>query len=345
MAAPVLSFASLKSSIASKKYAPVYFLHGEEGYYIDALVEEFDKILSEDEKVFNQFTLYAPQEDMCKVMELCLRLPMMSERQVVILKEAQAVGARELGKLIPYFSNPSPSTVFVVCCRGKKFEGKEVLKAVKSKGGIVFETPRIYESQVGQLIDGYVRDKGLSCDPKAAAMLSEFIGTNLSRLFNEIDKLATILGKGAMITPEAVERNVGVSKDYNVFELVDAVALRDAPKVFRIAEYFRANPKAVPLVVATSNLFGLFADILTAYYTADKSDAGLSAALGLRNSFALRRFKNAMQRYNPFQVIEIIGALRNFDVKSKGVGSRQNEHDLFRDLLYHILTAPGKIRT
>ena len=145
------------------------------------------------------------------------------------------------------------------------------------------------------------------------------------------------------MTPEVIERNIGVSREYNSFELVDAVAARDAAKVFRILAYFRSNPKAVPLVMAAASIFNLFADVLTAYYAADRSDSGLMAELNLRNSFALKRIRLAMSRYTAAQTVEIISAIRNFDVQSKGVGSRQSDQMLFHDLMYHILSATGRL--
>ena len=178
---------------------------------------------------------------------------------------------------------------------------------------------------------------------KAIQMLRDFIGTDLSRLYNEIDKLATILPRGAAVTPEVVETHVGVSKEYNSFELVDAIAAHDSLKVYRIADYFAANPKSNPLVMTCATLFGFFSDLLICQFSPDKSDSALMQELNLKNVYPLRRFRTAMANYNARKTIEIIGALRDFDRKSKGGGSRQNEHVLFRELLFHILTAPGDV--
>ncbi len=342
MAAAPVTFESLRRSLANGQYAPVYLLHGEEGYYIDELVKDFENILSEDEKVFNQYVLYAPETEPAKVMDLCQRLPMMADRQVVILKEAQAIRADQLNKLHSYVANPAATTVFVICCRGAAAKGKDLLAAVK-KTGIVFESKKVRENALPQLIMQYVREKKMTVEPKAADMLAEHIGTDLSRLYNEIDKLTGLLGPGAAITPEVVERNIGVSKEYNTYELVDALAAKDAVKAFKIIAYFRSNPKAAPLVLAAAAIFGFFADLLMVYYSPDRSEHGIMETLGLRFSIQAKRYVIGMRSYNPFQIIEIIGAIRDFDVKSKGLGSRQNEHRLFYDLIYHILTAPGKI--
>lgn len=342
MALAPVTFDSLRRSVANKQLAPVYLLHGEEGYYIDALVKDFENILSEDEKIFNQYVLYAPETEPSKVMDLCRRIPMMAERQVVILKEAQAIRADALNKLHLYASSPTPTTVLVICCRGAAAKGKDLIAAVK-KTGVIFESKKVRDSALPQLISQYAREKGLTTDQKATVMLAEYIGTDLSRLYNEIDKLATILGKGAAITPEAVERNIGISKEYNSFELVDALAAKDAARAFRIIAYFRSNPKAAPLVLTAASVFAFFADLLLVYYSKDRSERGIMETLGLKYPIQAKRYLTGMRSYNPFQIIEIIGAIRSFDVKSKGLGSRQNEHRLFYDLVYHILTAPGRI--
>lgn len=342
MATATATYDSICRQLASGDYAPVYLLHGEEGYYIDALVDRFEQILPEDEREFNLHVLYATQVEPGAVMDLCCRYPMMADRQVVILKEAQAIPAARLNQLHRYAASPSPTTILVICCRGAQAKGKELLAAVRSKG-VNFESKKLSDYNAPAVIAGFIRDRGLNADQKALEMLRDYVGTDLSRLYNEIEKLTTALGAGATVTPDAVERHIGMSKDYNNFELVDAIALKDATKVFRIAEYFRSNPKNNPLVLSTATIFAFFADLMAAFYCKDKSDAGLMSELKLRSPFQLRRFRAGMQRYNAFQVIEIISAIRRYDAMSKGVGSRQPDHQLFRDLLYHILTAPGRI--
>lgn len=342
MAAPVVTFDSLRESLSRKKYSPVYFLHGEEGYYTDALIDIFERIVPEEEKDFNQYVLYAPQTDMDRVIDLCRRCPMMADRQVVILKEAQSVTATQLGKLKPYLLNPTPSTVFVVCCRGAQFKGAELLKAARS-AGVVFESKKVNESGAAILIAAYLKEKSLTPDVKAVEMLRDYVGTDLSRLYNEIDKLATLLPKGASVTPEVVEQNIGMSKDFNNYELLDALAQKDAAKVFRISDYFTANPKNNPVQMTAMALFGFFSELLVCQFSPDKSDAALVSALGVKNSWFIKRHRTAMTRYNAFMTMEIIGAIRDFDRKSKGCGSRQNGYDLLRELMFRILTARGVI--
>ena len=315
MATATPSFESLRRDIAARQLAPVYLLHGEEGYYIDALVAEFLKVIPEEDKDFCERVLYAPESEPGYVMDVCRHLPMMAERQMVILKECQEVNATIINKLHSYVEHPNASTTLVICFRGAAAKGKDLIAAAR-KSAVIFESKRPWESQIPALIASYVKAKGLSIDAKAQQM----------------------------ITPEAVERNVGVSKDYNIFELVDAIAAKNARKVFSIQRYIEANPKGtLAPIQALPSIFALFADLMIALYTPDKSDASLKAALNLKTTFSLRRIRAALQNYNAFQVIEIIDAIRTFDAQSKGNGSRQDVTLLFNDLLYHILTAPGKL--
>lgn len=342
MAAPATTYDSLRRDIRAGKLAPVYLLHGEEGYFIDALVKEFDALVPEEEKDFNEHIFYAPETPPGRVMDVCMQVPMMAERQVVIVKEGQAVRADELNRYHKYVRNPSPSTVLVICCRGAVAKGKDLMAAMKAKG-VIFESKKIPDYNITPHISGYITSLGLGPDPKAVDMLHQHVGTDLSRLYNEIDKLGAILPKGARVSPEVVETYVGISKDYNNFELIDAIAARDSLKVYRIADYFRSNPKANPLVLTCAALFTFFADLLSCYYAPDRSEKGLMATLKLKYPVQLRRYRQAMSNYNAFQIIEIIHAIRQFDSMSKGNGSRRGEHLLFAELLHHILTAQGVI--
>lgn len=342
MATPAVTYDSLCRALSARQYSPVYLLHGEEGYYIDDLVRRFEAILTEEEREFNLHVIYAPQTEPGAVMDLCMQYPMMADRQVVILKEAQSVPAAKLNQLHRYVSAPSPTTILVICCRGEQAKGKDLLAAVKTNG-VNFESKKLSEYNAPTVISEFIKRKGLKAEPKALEMLRDFVGTDLSRIYNEIEKLTTALGQGATVTAEDVERNIGMSKDFNNYELVDALAVKDAAKVFMIAEYFKANPKNNPLVVTAATIFAFFADLLAAFYCKDRSDSALMSELKLRWPGQLKRYRAAMQYYNAFQIIEIISAIRRYDAMSKGVGSRQTDHQLFRDLMYHILTAPGNI--
>lgn len=343
MAAAATSYDDIRRALKQRRFAPVYLLHGEEGFFTDQLVKEFENILTPDEKDFNQFILFGPQVDAGQVLDACRAVPMMADHQVVILKEAQAMRADRLEKLAPYVLNPVATTIFVICFRGEKAKGKDLLAAVRKSGAVVCESPKIRDYNLLPFIEKFMREKGLSADPKALEMMRDFIGSDLSRMYNEIEKLAGLLPPNATVTPEVVERHVGVSKDYNTFELVDAIAARDAVKVFRCLEYFRANPKANPLVMVVAAVFNFFADLLTAYYAEGRTDQAIMADLKMKNTFGLRRIRQGMANYTAMQVVEILSAIRAYDVQSKGIGSRQSDQQLFFDLAFHILSAPGRL--
>ncbi|MDE5628053.1 MAG: DNA polymerase III subunit delta [Muribaculaceae bacterium] len=340
---PAPTFEGIKKMLAQKRPANVYVLHGEEGYFIDALAKEFEEFLPEEERVFNQYVLYGPDTAPAQILDVCRRIPMMADYQLVILKEAQAWSADMFDKIAPYLAEPTPSTIFVLCCRGAVIKGKEIKSALKKGGAVVFESKKVYENQAPAYIADYIKQRGLSAEQKALGMLVDFVGTDLSRLFNEVDKLASILPPGSAVTPEAVERHIGVSKEYNSFELVDAFAAHDSSKVFRILNYFRSNPKAAPLVMVTASLFNYFSDLMVAYYVPGRNPKDIAEALKITNRFALNRVLSGMKHYNPYKIIECLEAIRRFDACSKGVESRMNEHDLFHELAYHILSAPGRL--
>lgn len=342
MAAASATFSDIKKQIAQRKLAPVYLLHGEEGYYTDALVKLMENVLAPDEKEFNQYILYGPETSMLQVADLCRKYPMMAPYQMVIVKEMQSARADDINRLQAYLLNPSPTSVLVLVFRGAAAKGKDFLAAAK-KSAVIFESKKVRDYQLVPLIDSYVREKQMTVDAKAAEMLRDFIGSDLSRLYNEIDKLGVLLGTNGRITPDVVERNIGISKDFNNFELVEALAARDARKCMAISKYFAENPNGNPLVMTVATLYGFYSDLLIAFYAPDKSDAGLMKALGAKTEFAIRKFKTAMRQYNARQVIECIWALRQFDTRSKGVGSRQNAFNLFHDLIFHLLTARGNL--
>ncbi|MCM1440669.1 MAG: DNA polymerase III subunit delta [Roseburia sp.] len=338
------SFEGIRSQLKAGKAAPVYILHGEESFFVDELVRGFEGLLSPDDREFNLYVLSgADITEVSSVTDLCRRFPMMADRQVVIVKDAQTLGANQLAKFASYLAEPVESTVLVIAGRGVKLTGREFTMAAKKGGAVVFESKKVTDATAPTFIGNYLKNKGLTSEPKALEMLCDFVGTDLSRLYNEVDKLATLLPQGARVTPEVVERNIGVSREFNTFELVDAIAARDAAKAFRILAYFRANPKAAPLVLVTASVFGFFADLLAAYYADDKSEHGLMEATGIRYPMGIRRIRTGMKSYSAVRVVEIITAIRQYDAMSKGLDSRQGDQALFHDLVFHILTATGKL--
>jgi len=343
MASQAITFQSLKKEAESGKFHPVYFLHGEECYFIDEAVKLYENIVPADMKDFNMYSLYATQVPTEEIVAICRRFPIMSERQVVIVREVQSMGKRELAKLIPYFEKPSPSTVLVLVMRGEKLDSKPVLAALKEGGATIFESKTVYESGLAPFIVSIVKEKGLTIETAGIELLTEHIGANLAKLSNEIDKLAMILGRNSQITPEAIQLNIGISKDYNNRELIDSLATRNFAKALKIVDYFKRNPKPNPTVLTGAAIFSFFSNLLIAQFARDKSPSGLMKALGLYSQGMLRPYTAATSRYNAWQTIEIISLIRDFDCKIKGNGSRQPEYALLEELIYRIFCAKGNI--
>lgn len=340
--ADAVTYTALRNALARKQYSNVYFIHGEEGYYIDELAGLFETILPESERDFNQYTLYAPQTEAATVAEACQRYPMMAERQVVIVKEAQAVPVAWFNKLLPYLESPVATTLLVIIARGASVKSATLTKSLAKGRAVVFESKRLAPAAVTNTIREFIKERGLTIDDKALAMLQDYVGSDLSRIYNEIGKMTVALPANAMITPESVERNIGVSKDYNNFELIAAIARRDVPRIYKIINYFRRDPKNHQPIVTTPLLFNFFANLLTALYAPDKSDRGLMAELGFKWPGQLTDIKPGLANYRPWQIIKNISAIRQFDAQSKGIGSRADQFDLFEILIFQLLNNPNR---
>lgn len=336
--------AQLAKPGALTELAPVYVLHGEEGFYIDEIIKGFENVMPEADREFNQQVIYFPQSSTDVILDGCRRFPMMAERQVIIVKEAQGARADQLDKLSEYVLNPNPTTVLVLASRGSKVKGAKLQAALrKAKTAVVMPSDKVPEWKLQDTVRNHINARGVNVQPKALSMLADFIGADLSRMYNEVDKLLTILGPGATVTPEAVEQHVGVSKSFNAFELVDALAAKDMVRSRRIANYFRANPKAVATVQLTAAIFSFFSDLCVTYFIKDKSERSLMQALGLKSAFPLKRLNLARTKYNAYQCIEVIRAIRAYDGATKGIGSRRDQYDLLDELIFRIITAPGNL--
>lgn len=315
---------------------PIYFLMGEEPYYIDKLTEYIENnILTEEEKGFNQMVLYGKDVSIEDVISNAKRYPMMADRQVVIVKEAQEL-SRTIEKLESYAENPQTTTVLVFAYKYKTLDKRKKVTKMLEKAGVVFESKKMYDNQVGDWIKRILSGKNYGIEPKAAAMLVEFLGTDLSKISNELDKLTIILPKGSTITPKVIEDNIGISKDYNVFELRKAIGERDQLKAYKIADYFSQNPKDNPLVMTTGLVFGFFSQLLQYHGLKDKNPSNVAKLLKI-NPYFVKDYDIALRNYPMKKVSAIVATLRDIDVKSKGVGvTAIPQSDLLKEMLVKI---------
>lgn len=310
---------------------------GEESYYIDKISDFIESnVLLEEEKGFNQMVLYGRDVSIEDIVGNAKRYPMMADRQVVIVKEAQDL-SRTIEKLATYASNPQPTTVLVFNYKYKKIDKRKALYKAIKKVGVVYESKKLYENQVADWIRRVLSPKDYSISPKAAQMLVEFLGTDLSKINNELEKLQIVLPKGSQITPELVEENIGISKDFNNFELRKAIGDRNAVKAFQIVNYFSENPKDNPMVVTVSLLFNFFSQLLHFHGLNDKSPRSVASALKI-NPYFVNEYITAARNFPMRKVSAVVSILREFDVKSKGVGSNSvPQGDLLKELLVKIL--------
>jgi DNA polymerase-3 subunit delta len=324
------------NNIKTGNIKPIYFLMGEEPYYIDKLSDYIEKnVLTEDEKGFNQTVLYGRDVSVEDIISTAKRYPMMSERQVVIVKEAQDL-SRTIDKLESYVENPLLSTVLVFCYKYKTLDKRKKMTKLLDKVGVVYESKKLYENQVGDWIKRILSGKGYAIEPKANAMLVEFLGTDLGKINNELEKLQIILPKGTTFTPKDIEDNIGFSKDFNIFELRKAIGERNQLKAYKIAEYFSNNPKDNPIVMTTGLIFSFFVQILQYHGLKDKNPKNVAVVLKV-NPFFLKDYDVALKNYPMKKVSQIVATLRDIDLKSKGVGANAlPQSDLLREMLYKI---------
>ncbi len=324
--------------LRSKQYRPIYYLMGEEAYYIDLISDYImDNVLTDTEKEFNLSVVYGADVDIATVINAAKRYPMMSEHQVVIVKEAQSI--RNIDELSYYLQKPLRSTILVICHKHGVLDRRKKLAAEIEKVGILFESKKLKEAQLPAFITSYMKRKGVDLEPKATSMLADFVGTDLSRLTGELEKLIITLPKGqTRVTPEQIERNIGISKDYNNFELRSALVERNVLKANQIINYFEKNPKTNPLQMTLSLLFGFYSNLMLAYYAPEKSEQGIASFLGLKSPWQAREYQTAMKRYSGVKTMQIIGEIRYTDAKSKGIGnSSLTDSELLRELIFKIL--------
>ncbi len=331
-----MEYEEVITNLKKKIYHPLYFLMGEEGYFIDQIsgyIEE--NVLTKPERDFNQHILYGKDVDAHAVVSYARRFPMMANYQVVIVREAQNL--KKIEDLEPYVNNPLKSTILVINYKYKTIDRRKAFAKAVAKKGILFESKKIYENKLPAWITGYLAEQQYRIEPQASAMIAEYLGTDLGKVANELNKLIISLPKNTRITPDHVEKNIGISKDFNVFELQNALGERNVLKANQIINYFAANPVSNPLTRTITNLYFYFMKILTYHFLEDKSQNVVASSLQVSPYF-VSSYVAAARQYPIKKVVQIMAILREFDMKSKGLGSASSDMaDLQKELIYKIL--------
>lgn len=333
-----MTYEDIAKDIKNGKFAPVYLLMGEEDYYIDRISDYIvEKALDENEKEFNLTIMYGLDTDMASVVNNAKRYPMMSEHQVVVVKEAQNLRSWE--ELSFYMQKPLTSTILVFCYKHGTMDRRKKIVAEIEKNGVVFESKKLKENLLPGFITTYMKRRKMEIDDTAAQLMAEFVGNDLNRLAGELDKLIITMPKDRnRITPVEIERNIGISKDYNNFELKNALITKDTLKANKIVKYFSDNPKSNPLQPTLALLFNYFSNLMVAYYAPERTENGLAAYLGLKSPWLAKEYIAGMKAYTGVKVMNIITQIRLCDARSKGIGNVSlSPGELLRELVYFIL--------
>lgn len=332
-----VTFEEVMSGLKGRKFKPVYFLAGDEPYYIDLIIDHIEEnVLPEDEKAFNQMIVYGEDTSVPAIIDTARRFPMMASHQVVVVKEAQSL--KKIEDLSIYLDKPLLSTILVISYKYKTLDKRTKLYKTLDSQGCYFESARMRDYLVPGWIERYLMAKGIKTDPSASAMLTEFLGTDLHKIANELDKLIMTLPSGKpVITTSLIEKNIGISKDYNNFELQKAVGERDIVKANMIVHHFANNPKDNPIMLTISSLFSFFSKLLTFHYLADKSKTNVANALKV-NPYFVKDYEVAATKYNISKTVQIVSLLRTYDLRSKGFGDPGTEQgDLLKEMIFKIL--------
>ena len=333
-----LKFEEIQYDIQAGKFFPVYLFQGEEAYFIDQLTDLLiEKVLDDSERDYNQYIFYGTDSDTGTIISACKRFPMMSERQLVIVKEAQSL--RNIDDLVHYVKQPLRSTVLAINFKHGKLDGRKKLSGEISKTGIVFESKKLYENQIPSFITNYCNKRNVKIDLKSARMLTDYLGNDLSKLINEIEKLIILLSKEKpVINSELIEQNIGISKDYNNFELQKALVQKDILTANRIVFYFDQTPKNYSLQATLATLFNFFSNLMICHYEKNQSESKLMALFGFRFSIQIADYMTALQHYKPGKTMQIISLIRECDARSKGVNNVSvPDGSLLKELVYKIL--------
>jgi DNA polymerase-3 subunit delta len=332
-----MTFDQIIQHLKKKEYAPVYFLMGDEPYHIDAITDYIaDNVLKEEEKAFNQTIIYGKDTDTSSIVIAARRYPMMAPYQVVIVKEAQTL--KDIEKLAVYTDNPLSSTILVINYKYKTIDKRKKLYKSLSKNGVIFESKKLYDNQVGTWLTDYLRTKGMSIDVAAERILIEYLGNDLSKIAHEIDKLQIALGNNAKtITSADIEKNIGISKEFNNFELNKAVLQKNTVKANRIIRSFAKNPRNNPIQVTIATLFGYFQKLIIYHYLKDKSKQAVASALKI-HPFFVSDYTTGAQKYSARKVVQVISLLREYDMRSKGYNTNVTDSgELLKELIFKIM--------
>jgi DNA polymerase-3 subunit delta len=326
-------------NIKNGQYGPIYLLHGEEPFYIDQIVNYIaNNVLDESERDFNQSILYAKDTQPIQVVDAASRLPMMAERQVVIVKEAQEYKKASQWEIFEnYFAAPSPQTILVFAHKYKKFDKRSKMYKLLAKNALVFESSGVKDYELPKWVRAYVLGKKKQITDKGVALICEFVGNDLSRLSNELEKLFLLVDDGAQITEQDIEKNIGISKDYNVFELVNAVLDRDFPKALKIIDYFQKNPKAAHITVVISNLLTLYQRLFKVHFLKTNDPRHIASALKI-HPYPAKELLSKKAKHPPKIISRNFNILREYDLTAKGVGSSGTpDAELMKELVYKLL--------
>ena len=334
-----VTFEGIMKELAAGQYKPVYYLHGEESYYIDKISDYIaEHALQPEERDFNQTIMFGSDVSASQIADTCRRYPMMAERQVVIVKEAQNLKNTEA--LEKYMKQPMPSTVLVMCHKNGKIDGRkrEYVKAVQ-QAGVLFESVKLRDRDLPAFIERYLKQKNASIDPKSTQLIADAIGPDLSRLTSELDKvLISLPEEDRRVTPQVVEDQIGVSKDFNGFELRDAIVNRNIFKANQIMNYFDKNPKAGSIYSFLPMMFNYFQNLMLAYYAPQKTQEGVAEWLELRSPWAAKDYMTGMRNFSGMKVMQIISKIREIDAKSKGLDNPNTPpEELMKELIFFIL--------
>lgn len=339
MAKKGYTFENICKSVKTRQFSPIYVLMGEEPYFIDKITDLLiETVVGESERDFNQIILYGADTTALTVIEASRRFPMMSEYQLVVVREAQLI--RDIELLTSYAKNPLQSTILVINYKYKTLDKRKSLASTVDKMGILFESNKIPDYKMPAFIVSYLKERSIEIDLKASQMLSDYLGNDLSRLSKELEKLSLLLPDSGIkqVTPELIEHNIGISKEYNNFELLKAIAIKDVLKANRIIRYFENNPKNNPIQATLPVLFNYFSNLLIIYYSKDRSERGIMNELGFWHSYQTKDYISGLKNYSAMKVFNLVSDLRTADAMSKGVENASiTDANILKELLYKIL--------